>query len=135
VTGFVLDAWALLAWLQNEQPAASVVQEHLDAADQGKIQLHLSVVNAGEVFYRLAKSRSRKIAQRFRADLAGMPLRLHTPGTEEIWQAALLKSQAQISYADGFAAGLAQRLGVVLVTGDPDFSGVSDLQVDWLTRK
>lgn len=134
MSAFVLDAWALLAWLQNEEPAASVVQDRLNAAEQRKIELHLSLINAGEVFYRLAKDRGRRAALRFRSDLGAMPLRLHAPTAEDIWQAALLKSRARMSYADGFAATLAQRLDAALVTGDPDFVGLADLRVDWLKR-
>ncbi len=134
MTGFVLDAWALLAWLQDEQPAASVVQNHLNSAEHHKVELHLSAINAGEVFYRLSKDQGRKTALRFRSGLASMPVRLHVPVAEDIWQAALLKSHARVSYADGFAAALAQRLGATLVTGDRDFAGIADLRVDWLKR-
>jgi ribonuclease VapC len=134
MTGFVLDAWALLAWLQDEQPAAARVQDRLDGAEAGDIELHLSLVNAGEVYYRLARDKSPKAALRFRSGLASMPIRLHVPSADDVWQAALLKSRSRISYADGFAAALAQRLGASLVTGDRDFRGLADLSVDWLTR-
>jgi predicted nucleic acid-binding protein len=134
VNAVVLDAWALLAWLGNEQPAADAVQEMLDAAEEGSVELHLSVINAGEVYYRLAKDRGRKAATRFRAGLASMPVRVHLPIAEDVWQAAQLKSRAPISYADGFAAALAQQLGAKLLTGDADFAGISDLRVEWLRR-
>ncbi len=134
MSAFVLDAWALLAWLQNEMPAASAVQARLDAAGEGSIELHLSLINAGEVYYRLAREQGRRVAARFRSGLASMPLHVHGPAPEEVWQAALLKSRAKISYADGFAAALAQRLGATLITGDRDFAGLDNLKVDWLTR-
>ena len=134
MTAFVLDAWALLAWLQDEQPAASVVQKHLDNADRREVELHLSMINAGEVFYRLAKDRGRSAAMRFRAGLAAMPVHLHVPEADDIWRAAILKSRSRISYADGFAASLAQGFDATLITGDRDFGAIADLRVEWLKR-
>ena len=66
--------------------------------------------------------------------LASMPVRLHVPAADDIWQAALLKSRARIPCADGSAAALSRRLDATLVTGDPDFAGIADLRVDWLKR-
>jgi len=134
MTRIVLDAWALLAWLQDERPASAAVQKHLEAAERGDQELHLSLMNAGEVYYRLAKGRDRKAAADFRAGLGSMPVRLHVPTAEDVWQAAVLKSRRRISYADGFAASLAQRLGAVLLTGDRDFTGIPALKVQWLHR-
>jgi predicted nucleic acid-binding protein len=48
----VLDTWALLAWLNREEPAATVVRGLLDEAESGRQQLVMSMVNAGEISYR-----------------------------------------------------------------------------------
>ncbi len=53
----VLDAWAMLAWLNDEQPAADKVQKMLDEAETGGLQLRMSIINVGEVYYRLARIR------------------------------------------------------------------------------
>jgi ribonuclease VapC len=135
VSVFVLDAWALLAWLQDEQPAARAVGRSLVAAESGEVELHLSLINAGEVYYSLVRERGRRTAMRFRDGLANMPVRIHVPAAEDIWQAAQLKSRRRISYADGFAAALALRLDGTLMTGDPDFAGIGGLRVDWLKRE
>src|SRR3990172_10915002 len=51
----VLDAWALLAWLGDE-PGAGVVERWLGRAARNQDPLALSVINAGEVHYRLIKA-------------------------------------------------------------------------------
>ena len=51
----VVDAWALLAWLRNELPAASRVRDSLQQAEEGTLQLFMSWINAGEVYYMLAR--------------------------------------------------------------------------------
>jgi len=46
---FVLDAWAVLALLQAEEPAASRVSELLSAARENTLDLSISIINLGEV--------------------------------------------------------------------------------------
>ena len=53
---FVLDAWAVLALLQGEEPAASRVKTLLNAAREGAVELFISILNLGEVIYRIGKS-------------------------------------------------------------------------------
>jgi predicted nucleic acid-binding protein len=55
------------------------------------------------------------------------------PREEDIIAAAKLKSTRRISYADGFAAALAQGEGAALVTGDPELQAMSDVvRVEWI---
>jgi len=117
----VLDAWAILAWLGGEEPAATHVAGLLDDAGNGRIRLAVSVINLGEVCYRVAKASGRDPARRIRADLEGVPIEVHPASDADVWSAAELKAEFAISYADAFAAALALRLGADLVTGDPDF--------------
>lgn len=50
--------------------------------------------------------------------------------------AAHLKAHYPISYADAFAAVLAQELKATLVTGDPEFHAVQHLiHIEWLSEK
>jgi ribonuclease VapC len=53
----VIDSWAMVAWVQDE-PAAPTVEEFLNAAETGAIQLIMSALNVGETFYILAKKQS-----------------------------------------------------------------------------
>ncbi len=56
-TQFVLDAWAILALLQGEEPAASRVKQLLEQAGRGDIELSISIINLGEIIYRIGKEK------------------------------------------------------------------------------
>ena len=53
---------------------------------------------------------------------------------EDIWNAAELKGRFPIGFAGAFAAALAERYHCPLVTGDPQFTSVKSLELDWIGR-
>jgi predicted nucleic acid-binding protein len=129
----VIDAWALLAWVRDEQPAAESVRDSLQRAEEGSLQLSMSWVNAGEVYYMLARKHDPKTAEEFLTRLPSLPIRFVLPDEDDILAAARLKATRRISYADAFAAALAQREGSILVTGDPELRELADvLTVEWI---
>jgi predicted nucleic acid-binding protein len=132
----VLDAWALLAWLAGEE-AAKRVRQALRRAEATGAPLYLSVINAGEVYYRFARAADYDQADAFVADLrAGrLPIRLEPATTRRVWEAARLKTRYSISYADAFAATLAKELDLPLLTGDAEMrvlEGAGECRVEWL---
>lgn len=132
---YVFDSWAILAWLQDELPAAQTVDELLTSSDPG--ELVMSCINAGEIFYIVAKSRSRQHADDIRQVLERMPVSLAPVTDELVWQAAELKASYPLSYADAFAAALALAQDATLVTGDREFEPLESgdgLTVKWLER-
>ena len=134
----VLGAWALLAWLDGEEPAAGDVEAFFEAADKGRLDLAVSIINLGEVFYITAKMAGIDTARRVVEDLEHSPLRTVRAGDDAVWAAAELKARFPISYADAFAASLAMSLGAELATGDPDFGCLEErklLAVRWLSRR
>jgi len=65
-----------------------------------------------------------------------LPITLSPVTEDRIFAAARLKAEHSMSYADAFAAALAQELGAALVTGDPEFKSVEPtLRVMWLPNK
>ncbi len=133
---YVFDSWALLAWLQDERPASLAVEQILDNSAPG--DLMMSLIHAGEIYYIVAKSRSRDRADEIRNVLAKMPIELVSVTDALIWQAAALKSRHPLSYADAFAAALALDKQRTLVTGDREFESVEaaeGLSIKWLTRQ
>lgn len=119
----VVDAWALLAWL-GQEPGADVVDRWLRRAASTQEPLSISVVNAGEVFYRLVKDGDPEQAEEFTRDVRRrvLPVQLVAATNPRVWRAASLKARYPISYADGFAASLAAELATPVLTGDPDFA-------------
>ncbi|MFN7939172.1 MAG: type II toxin-antitoxin system VapC family toxin [Bryobacteraceae bacterium] len=128
----VLDSWALLAWLLD-QPAASQVEALLERAETGQLQLSMSWMNIGEVFYMTSRKLGAQQAEEFHSRLPSLPIRLVLPDAAEVMQAAKLKARYRISYADAFAVSLAIREDAALVTGDPELRALGEMvAVDWI---
>ena len=132
---FVLDAWAVLALLQGEEPAASRVKRLLEDAEEGKAEISLSIINLGEVYYRVGRVKGEDEA----ISTLGLIRRLAistVPATEKaVIAAATLKMQHAISHADAFAVAAAKEADATLVTGDPELVQLScDVQIERLVR-
>ncbi len=123
---YVLDAWALLAMLQGEEPAASRVRQLLAEGEQRQVDLRLSIVNLGEVYYRIGKRSDRATAQDTISQIRRLPLTIVSATDELVWAAAELKMEFALSYADAFAAALAASTDAILVSGDPEFDQIHD---------
>ena len=129
----VFDAWALLTWLLD-QPAAGHVEALLQKADQGDdLELIMSWVNVGEVYYMATPKVDAAKAEEFLKRLPSLPLRLVAPQPDDFIEAARLKSTRRISYADAFAAALARSETAALVTGDPELRDLADVvTIEWI---
>ena len=92
----------------------------------------MSAINVGEVYYFLRKQHSRELSESWRHSSQTLPVTIEVPSADEIWDAALLKGCYPIAYADAFAAALAQKYRCPLVTGDPEFRLVENLELEWL---
>jgi ribonuclease VapC len=128
----VLDSWSIIAYLEDGSSARNV-EEIIVNAHEYKIPLMTSVVNAGEVWYIVARKTSPENADGAIRDIQ----RLGVDFVEADWAltkaAAAIKSKARMSYADCFAAALAKRKQAVLVTSDPEFKQVSgEVKVHWV---
>jgi ribonuclease VapC len=135
----VLDAYALLAWLQDE-PGASHVDGLLQLAAAGQCRLYASSINMGEVFYRLMKLGQRTTAARFLTEIqvGELPVRRVSATDARVDAAAKLKAGHPISYADAFAVALAMELQLPLLTNDPEIVEISrdvDLTLEWTTDR
>ena len=130
----VLDSYAVLALLMDA-PGAGEVRDLLREAPSEPPRLAMSVVNLGEVFYRLVRARSATAAERFLAEFEALPITLFEVDWALARHAAEIKAGHPIAFADCIAAALAIRLDAPLVTGDPEFRRVEHLlEVHWLPR-
>jgi ribonuclease VapC len=138
MTASVLDSWAMIGWLQGEEPARAKVRELLEQASRGEAKVSISLINAGEVFYLIAKRHGAAPAERFLAELAVMPIQALLPDRRLILDSARLKSRYPISYADAFAVETAREQNAVLVTGDPDLWQLSrrePIELLWVGKR
>jgi predicted nucleic acid-binding protein len=129
----VLDAHPLVVWI-NGEPGATEVKTILRDAAAGKVRLLVSVVNAAEVMLAQERRGGTEASHRTLDLLQELPLELVDVDLELAARAAYLKTRGGISLADCFAAALAHREGVAVLTGDPEFERVADIvRVDRLT--
>ncbi|MGO9260931.1 MAG: PIN domain-containing protein [Bryobacteraceae bacterium] len=129
----VVDAWALLAWVRDEQPAAGHVLNCLQQAEEATIQLSMSWIDAGEVYYMLTRKHGSKTAEDFLTRLPSLPIRLVLPEEEDIIAAVRLKSAHRLPYADAFAAALAAKENAAVIAGDPEMRNLANvIMVDWI---
>lgn len=108
-----LDSWAILAWLDGEEPALARVEDVLASRPV------VSWVNLVEVYYCVERDHGRGAADEILASLRAS-LAPDLPGTARMIEAARLKAAAPIALGDCFALATAAAHGLVLLTGDPE---------------
>ena len=128
----LLDSHALVKYAHAE-PGAERIERWFIEAKQSQIPLLVNELNLGEVFYVIARKKGLPKAEEFLNFLPGLPLRLIPATWEIILQAARLKAQYALSYADCVAAACAVVHQAVLVTGDPEFRALKHLvEIEWI---
>lgn len=133
---YVLDSYALLAYLEAEQEGERV-GELLEEASQGGCRLYLCTVNLGEVMYITERERGLPRAQEALARIDELPIDIVDVRRMLVLAAAHLKARWPIAYAGCFAAALSYNKNAPLVTGNPEFrkSQVSStLRLEWLPQ-
>jgi ribonuclease VapC len=129
----VLDSWAVMAYLEDEASGHQVVELLADAHEHGT-PLLMTTVNAGEIWYILAREISETEAERAINDLKQLGIQFIDADWPLTRAAAGFKAKYRMSYADCFAAALAQLHKAELVTGDKEFKQVEDaIKVQWLS--
>lgn len=108
----VLDSWAVLRYLEDEGSAAAVVADLLD----GNRPL-MSWINLGEIHYVLRRLHGEEDAAQTVRDLRDV-IDARLPDERLVLEAARIKADQPMSYADAFAAALAVAQGAELWTGD-----------------
>jgi uncharacterized protein with PIN domain len=127
-----LDSWALLAWLDGDEPAATAVDEALKHERPA-----MSWINLVEIHYRTARDHGQDDADRVLDELRPR-ITEHLPGVSAMRTVANLKAEHPMALADCFAVALAANEGAVLLTGDPEIidraddlpCGVEDLRAN-----
>jgi ribonuclease VapC len=128
----VLDSWAVVAHFQGEaaaQPLAELIMGALRAGHD----VCLSVVNAGELWYTLARAASASDADEAIAEVQRWGVELVEVDWPLARAAAELKAAHRLSYADAIAAAMAANRRAELVTGDPELRALEGrIRLHWL---
>ena len=110
----VLDSWAVIRYLEDAQPAAPAVTELL-SADRPV----MSWINLGEVFYVIRRGFGEESAHSTVRDLR-VEVAPELPNESRVLEAARIKAEYPMAYADAFAAATAIAHDATLWTGDPE---------------
>ena len=129
---YVLDTWAVIAYLEDE-PSGEQVEDLIATAHEEKIPIYMSVVNAGEVWYTIAREVSEEDANASVKSLRDLRIQFEDANWEITQEAARFKSKNKMSYADAFAAALAKVKKADLVTGDGEFKPLDgEIKISWV---
>lgn len=129
---YVLDSYALLAYLYGEA-SSSAVRGLLRRADSGEVAIFMSVANYGEALYRTERRWGEPLTRNIATLVQGLPLELVAADREAASGAAHAKANHRMSYADAFAVALALSLDATILTGDPEFHAVEkEVRIEWL---
>ena len=131
----VLDAWAVLALVFGEEPAASHIKNIFERKGISKSHVHMSWINLGEVYYMIARRKGQDAADEVLKDIQLLPIKLHLPSKDDILAAAGVKANHKLSYADAFAVSLAKKIHATIYTGDPEIISLgSTVKIRQLSR-
>jgi ribonuclease VapC len=132
---YLLDSFALLAWLNNE-PGRTRVESILAAAEKKQCRVLMCMLNLGEVLYQVERLRDFYTAQRTLLLAESLPIELLDATREMVLDAAHIKATHPLSYADAFAVASAALHKATILTGDPEFETVALLvNIEWLPKK
>ena len=135
IKAVVLDSWAVIAYLEDE-PAAERIADIISDAHEEEIPLLMSVVNAGEVWYIVAREASVSDADASIKQLRDLGIEFVDANWELSREAGYFKSRNKMSFADCFAAALAKQKQGHLATGDSEFKQVeAEIEIIWLPLK
>ena len=129
---YVLDSYAMIAYFEDELGADRVAQV-LNQLIKGKAKGFMSVVNWGEVYYNTMREQGVSEAEKVTLQLDKFPIQIVDVNKELAYEAAKLKGEFRIAYADCFAVALSVQLNADLVTGDPDFKKLQErISIQWI---
>lgn len=128
----VFDTWPLIEFFEGHE-AATDVEQILQENHKENQQMFISTVNAGEVWYTVARAHSKEDADQVLEEIKNLKINIEQISWELTKIAANYKYGGGISYADCFAAALAKARNAPLVTGDPEFKRLEkEIEIIWV---
>jgi PIN domain nuclease of toxin-antitoxin system len=133
---YVLDACALLAFINNE-PGADRVEAILRDALNGNAEVFMNKINVFEVYYGIYRSQGKEKADEIYRLIQIQPINIIDALDDAVFtEAARLKTKFRMSLADSIALGEAVYQNAVVVSSDHhEFDIVSsqeNIVFDWI---
>ncbi len=124
---FVLDACAMIAFL-NDEEGAQKVEQLLSQGDQAPNTLFLHEINLLEIYYGVYRDESKELADQTYVKVVNLPIKVVTGLRKNVFkEAGRLKAIYKISLADSIALAEARIRRIPLVTCDHhEFDPIQD---------
>ena len=130
--GYLFDSHALLAFFQNET-GADVVYNILGKCRKQHLDRLICIINLGEVVYMTKKHFGDEKKLEILGRIHQLEFKVLSVPDVLAFQAAEIKAQYPLSYADCFVVACAQEQHAIIVTGDPEFKNVEHLaKIEWI---
>jgi predicted nucleic acid-binding protein len=131
----VLDSFALVSFFHKELGWEKMQKVFYELSSSRQKAL-LSLINWGEFYYIIKRKVGKRKAEEALALLEQLPVTILSVDEKLVKEAAEIKSDYAVSYADAFCIATAQRSNGQIFTNDPEFKLVKHLvTVIWLTDK
>jgi ribonuclease VapC len=131
----IFDSFALLCFFHKEPGWEKVKTLLSDLSRTGEKAL-LSRINWGEFYYILQRRVGRDKTEEALSLLDQLSIDIISVDDPLVREAAEIKAEHPIAYADAFCAALAQRHQGRILTGDPEFKTIEKVvDVQWLTAR
>ncbi len=128
----VFDSFALLSFFHKEKgwdKVKDILERLLFEEERGL----LSRINWGEFYYIIRRRVGRVKAEEALALLEQLPIEIVPVDDQLVKEAADIKAEYPVAYADAFCIALARRVKGCVITGDPEFKVVEKLiNIEWL---
>lgn len=128
----VLDAHALMVFLEKEAGYEKVEQSFVAAVEKDKCLLMTSV-NFGEVYYIVLREWGQDKAHEIEKIIQTLPIEIIDVDIQLAREAARFKAGHKMSYADCFTAALAKLHKGEVITGDKEFKTIEgEVKIAWI---
>jgi predicted nucleic acid-binding protein len=129
---FIFDSFALLKLFQKEKGFEKIVRL-LENIRKDETVKYLNVINLGEIIYSIKREFGDQKKIEVLAGIERLDFTLLPVPNALIFEAAELKAQYSIAYADCFTLASALENKAIIVTGDPEFRKVAHLaEILWV---
>ncbi len=129
----ILDSFALVAYL-NKERGYQRVRDVMSEVEKSGNKVLMNEINIGDVYYILFRKRGAEKADYFLDTiLEALPISTISNSFDHVIEAARIKAEYSLSYADCFIAAMARRQNGIILTGDPEFKKIEHLvDIEWI---
>lgn len=125
----LFDSWAWIEYSSNSLVGEKIRSIYLDKTNT----IMTTTINLYEVYHKLLKERSSSVADEVIHKIISNT-KIIQLNLEIIKLASKLKIEKKLGMADSIVLASAMQYNAKLLTGDPDFKNITDVEVEFLIK-